>query len=156
MSSKVENVVKDFPERVTILLVDDHPLVLEGLQLSLSQFSGFHIVGCAMDGVDAVEKNHRLKPDVVVMDLRLPRLSGPEATRQIAQSSPRPKIIALSACDDLGSIRQMIEAGANGYVTKSGSLLDLPLAIQSVLEGKLYLDPSVARILEHHPEIKHA
>lgn len=123
---------------VEILLVDDHEIVRDGIQSLLENEIGFNIVAEAETGSKALEKCKKFEPDLVVMDINMPKMNGIEATRQIRSEFPKIKILALTMMDEDQHIRQMIEAGASGYILKSSSKIELVDAITTVLKGNHY------------------
>lgn len=120
----------------TVLVADDHQIIRDGLRLLFAQSSELEIVGEAADGEQAVALADQLRPDVVVMDVSMPRLSGAEATRTILGKHPHIKVVALSMHNDPYFIENMQDAGASGYVLKENAFETLLSAIQSVLGGK--------------------
>jgi DNA-binding NarL/FixJ family response regulator len=132
-----------------VIVVDDETLVREGLVTMLELMPGIEVVGSAADGEEAVELVARIAPDVVLMDLRMPRCDGVEATRRIRSEHPGTQVIALTTYADDRSILAAIEAGARGYLTKHSGARALRHAIETVLAGDAALEPSVqARLLE--------
>ncbi|MBW2275210.1 MAG: response regulator transcription factor [Deltaproteobacteria bacterium] len=131
----------------SVLLVDDHRMMLEGLRSVLEAESGYEVVGEALDGRTAVEMARTLEPDVVVMDIGMPDLNGVEATRQIMANDPDVRIVALSTHTDKRYVLAMLEAGASAYVLKVSAYDELRRAIGSVTEGKHYLSPDVAGVV---------
>lgn len=129
---------------VRILIADDHALLRQGLRLLLEQNKDLQVVGEAADGHTAVSMAAELKPDVVLMDIRMPDLNGMDATRQMLTNEPKMKVIALSAQCDTHSTQEMLRAGAAGYVVKGNPYDELAAAIKSVVSGKVYLSPNVA------------
>src|SRR4051812_15220052 len=101
-----------------ILIADDHPLFRAALRQLLNGGSGFDVVGEAVDGVDALELCRRLQPDLVLMDLGMPRMDGLEATQAIKREFPRTIVLVLTASVDLGSLSEALKAGAAGYILK--------------------------------------
>ena len=132
--------------RTKVLIVDDHPVVCAGLTAVLGVEPDIEIVGVAADGQSAVAQAELLSPDVVVMDVALPRLSGVEATRRIRALRPDIKVIGLSAMAERGSIQSMFDAGATGYLLKSAAADDLVAAVRVVSSGARYLCPALAAI----------
>lgn len=126
-----------------MMLVDDHPMMREGLRSVLKRRRNVTIVAEASNGQEAVELALKLKPDVIVMDIMMPESDGITATRQILTNLKDVKVIGLSASSDDDSVRQLLKAGASGFVVKDsicGELLD---AVAAVLAGKRYLSPTV-------------
>lgn len=126
-----------------LLLVDNHRLVLESLRTLLDQKNDLEVVGMAEDGRTALSMIEELSPDVVVMDIGMPRMNGMEATSQIADQFPRVKIVALSMHTDGKHVRSMLEAGAHGYVSKETASVELIRAIRKVRRGMKYLSSDV-------------
>jgi DNA-binding NarL/FixJ family response regulator len=131
-------------ESINILIADDHPVVREGLIAMLSREVDFNVVGEAKDGVEAVNKAKELKPDVVLMDLRMPEMDGVEAMRQIRSVMPDIKFIILTTYSDDDYIFSGIEAGARAYLLKDAPREDLFKAIRSVSRGESLIQPVVA------------
>lgn len=123
----------------TILLADDHPIVRQGLRTLLEAEPDFHVVGEAADGVEAVQLVERLHPDVLVLDLMMPGLSGLEVTWQASQRSPRTKIIILSMYANKPYLLEALRNGAAGYVLKKSTTEELVQAVQEVMAGRRYL-----------------
>jgi DNA-binding NarL/FixJ family response regulator len=127
-----------------IFLADDHAVVREGLKALISAQAGMVIVGEAADGLDACARVPELKPDVVVMDVSMPGLTGSEATERLRRECPQVKVLALTVHEDKGYIRQLLAAGAAGYVLKRTAPEELIRAIRVVAAGEVYLDSGVA------------
>jgi DNA-binding NarL/FixJ family response regulator len=130
--------------KVRVLIAEDHETVREGLKLILGAQSDIEVVGEAGDGLTAVERAQELMPDVVLMDISMPRLNGLRATKKLKESCPNVKIIALTRHKDDGYLQQLLSVGASGYVLKQSSSPELLHAIRSVAIGGKYLDPAVA------------
>src|SRR5215475_264154 len=133
------------PNKLTVLLVDDHALVRRGFRRMLEDEPSFQVVGEASDGLEAVELADRLKPEVIVMDCALPQINGIEASRRILVKQPGTAILMLSMHSEDTLVRQALGAGAKGYVLKNAMDLDLVSAIKKVAEGKTVLDPQITR-----------
>src|SRR5215469_9101113 len=131
-------------EKIRILLADDHAVVRQGFKMILAAQPDMEIVGEAGNGREAVEAAENLKPDVVVMDVAMPELNGIEATRRLADSSPRTRVLALSMHKDSVYVREILRAGARGYLLKDSIASDLLTAVRAVARGEGYLSPSVS------------
>jgi DNA-binding NarL/FixJ family response regulator len=127
-----------------VFLVDDHAVVREGLKALVNAHPGMTVVGEAADGSDACERVPSLKPDVVVMDVSMPGLTGSQATEWLLRNCPQVKVLALTVHEDKGYLRQLLSAGAAGYVLKRAAAEELVHAIRVVAAGGVYLDPSMA------------
>jgi two-component system, chemotaxis family, protein-glutamate methylesterase/glutaminase len=133
--------------RIKVLLVDDHRIVLDGLRILLEGEPDMQVLAIAEDGRAAVKLASELAPDIVVMDIRMPRVDGVEATRKILFAQPATKVIALSSDGDRRSVNGIFGAGATGYLTKQRAFGELVQAIRAVMAGKAYVSPEVARLL---------
>jgi DNA-binding NarL/FixJ family response regulator len=133
------------PNKISVLLVDDHSLVRRGFRRMLEDEPDIRVVGEAGDGQEAIRLALELKPKVIVMDCALPGTSGLLATRKILEKSPEQIILMLSMHSEETLVRQALDAGARGYVLKNAVDLELPAAIRKVAEGLTVLDPQVAR-----------
>lgn len=131
-------------QKIRILLADDHIVVRQGFRMILSAQPDMEIVGEAGNGREAVELAAALTPDVAVMDVTMPELNGIEATRRIATSSPRTRVLALSMHKDSVYVREILRAGARGYLLKDSIDSDLLAAVRAVAKGEGYLSPSVS------------
>ena len=129
---------------VRVLIVDDHALFRRGLMLVLESEAGIEVVGEAEDGEEAVAKAEAHAPDVVLMDVRMPKLSGIEATRAVAAALPTSKIIMLTVSDEEDDLYEAIKAGAAGYLLKEISIEEVADAIRAVVEGQSLISPSMA------------
>jgi len=128
---------------VRVVLADDQRLVRESLGTLLSLLDGIELVGSAADGAEAVALAAEHKPDVVLMDLRMPRLDGIDATRQLHERQPEVRVIALTTYADEESVLGALRAGAHGYLTKDAGSEDIRTAILTVAAGDAALDPAV-------------
>lgn len=129
---------------IRIVLGEDHSLVREGTRRILEQHPDLTVVGEAGDGQEVLELVERLRPDVAILDIRMPRLSGIEVLRRMKQSSPNTKAIMLTAYDDDDYILALMEAGASGYLLKTTRAADLVEAVRSVQQGEPVLHPAIA------------
>jgi NarL family two-component system response regulator LiaR len=132
-------------DTITLLLADDHVLVRQGTRELLEREEDLDVIGEAGDGLEAVELAAELQPDVVIMDIAMPKLSGIEATRKIKAAQPDSAILILSAYDDDQYIFALLEAGAAGYLLKDVPARELVDAIRAVYAGESILHPTVAR-----------
>ncbi len=131
---------------IKILIADDHEIVREGLRTLFDQQSDMEVVAEANDGHKAVQLAHKLVPDVVIMDISMPRMNGMEATRRIVGKHPGIKIIALSKHREKRFVRDMIDAGASGYVHKTCGYTQLLKAIRAALAHQRYFCPAVSDV----------
>jgi two-component system, NarL family, nitrate/nitrite response regulator NarL len=125
---------------ITILLADDHPVVREGIRSCLSAFGHLNIVGEACNGKEAIEQAKALKPNIVLMDINMPLINGIEATRAIATSLPKSRVVILTVVNSQQYVAEMIQSGAKGYVLKDAHPEELVEAIDEVNGGKLYFE----------------
>ena len=132
---------------VRTLVVDDHPIVRQGLAALLATTVDFEVVGQAADGVEAVELAARLRPDLVLMDLRMPRLDGVAATEAVLRDVPTARVVVLTTYESDDSILGAIEAGASGYLLKAAPEDELLAGLRSVVGGQVALAPSMAALL---------
>jgi two-component system response regulator NreC len=138
-----------------ILIAEDHTILREGLRALLSSEPRFDVVGEAEDGRNAVRCVETLGPDLVLMDLSMPRMSGLDAIREIKKTSPDTKIIALTVHKTEEYILTTLQAGADGYVLKDATHSELMMAIEQVLMGKRYLSPGISeKVIEGYLEGK--
>jgi DNA-binding NarL/FixJ family response regulator len=131
-------------KKIRILLADDHAMVRQGFRMILAAQPDMEIVGEAGNGRETVELAEKLHPDVVVMDVAMPELNGIEATRRLAVSAPRTRVLALSMYKDSVYVREILRAGARGYLLKDAIDRDLLSAVRSVASGEGYLSPAVS------------
>jgi DNA-binding NarL/FixJ family response regulator len=127
-----------------VLLVDDHTILREGVRALLADEPDIVVVGEAGDGEEAVEKVETLHPDIVLMDMVMPRMNGLEATDHIKRRHPEVKVLILSMYDDDEYVQQVIQAGASGYLLKGMAADDLITAIREVQAGSSFLNPAIA------------
>jgi DNA-binding NarL/FixJ family response regulator len=137
----------DDSKLIKILLVDDHALLRKGISLLLQEDNEIEVVGEASNGEEALEQVKALKPDIVVMDISMPKLNGIEATKQIVATSPESKVIALSIHSAKHFVEGMLDAGAAGYLLKESLPEELILAIRVVMDKQMYLSSAVTDIV---------
>lgn len=134
-------------QAVRILVADDHRMVREGIVRILEDADGFEVVAQAADGVEAVELTMKLKPDVVIMDLTMPRLSGLDAVRRIHETAPQMRILVLTVHEDEEYIVPIVKAGASGYLVKDSASTDLTDAVTALANGDTYFGRQASRVL---------
>ena len=137
-------------KKISILIVDDHPVVRQGIISFLEVQDDLEVKGEAADGEEAIRVVEELKPDVVLMDIVMPRMDGIEAMRQIKSSRPDTRIIVLTSFAENNKVWPAIQAGADGYLLKGTSPADLVKAIKSVYNGEPAIHPDIARKLMLH------
>ena len=133
-------------DQIRVLLADDQRVVREGLALLLGLLPEVEVVGTAADGEEAVERAAALRPDVVLMDLRMPRCDGVEATRRLRDQLPQTRVIVLTTYADDRSVIDALRAGARGYLTKDAGAAEISQALRQVVDGQAVIDPAV----QHH------
>ena len=131
-------------KKIGVLLADDHAVVRQGFKMILGSQPDMEIVGEAGNGREAVELAETLKPDVAIMDVAMPELNGIEATRRLASSAPHTRVLALSMHKDSVYVREILRAGARGYLLKDSGAADLVSAVRAVASGEGYLSPAVS------------
>jgi two-component system, NarL family, response regulator NreC len=134
-------------ERVRVLIADDHPLVRSGLRGLLERDGEFQVVAEAADGYEAIDLAVLHKPDVILLDVGMPRLSGPDAAQSISQKLPAARIVMLSMHSDEAYVLRALKAGARGYLLKASPEADVLTAIRAVAAGNAYFSPSITRPL---------
>ena len=133
--------------RVRILLADDHEIVRRGLRSLLEAKEGWEVCGEAITGLQAIEISKELKPDVVIMDISMPELNGLEATRQILKTTPQAEVLILTMHESEQLVRDVLDAGARGYILKSDAGRELVNAVQSLSDHKPFFTSKVSELL---------
>jgi NarL family two-component system response regulator LiaR len=136
-------------EAITILVVDDHAVVREGLRAFLGLQDGFEIVGEAADGEEALERAEQLDPDVILMDLVMPKRDGVSAMQELKQRAPRSRVIVLTSFLEDDRLLPALEAGAAGYLLKNSEPAELARAVRAAFAGDAVIDPTVAARVVH-------
>jgi DNA-binding NarL/FixJ family response regulator len=134
-------------EPIRVLIADDQRVVREGLAMVLGLLPGVEVVGTAADGTEAVALAGELRPDVVLMDLRMPRCDGVEATRLLREREPAVKVVVLTTYSDDQSVLDALRAGARGYLTKDAGGAEIRQALQQVVDDRAAIDPAVQQHL---------
>lgn len=129
---------------IRILLADDHAVVRQGFRMILSAQDDLEVIGEVANGREAVEQGQLLQPDLVIMDVSMPELNGIEATRRLLEVAPRCRVLALSMHKDSVYVREILRAGASGYLLKEAIDNDLLIAVRAVAKGQGYLSPAVS------------
>jgi two-component system response regulator NreC len=133
--------------KIRVLVVDDHTIVRDGICALLRLAGDIEVVGEAANGREALEMVRKLMPDVMLIDIAMPNMNGLEATRHIRKEFPRVKVLVLTQYDDKEHVFWAIEAGANGFISKTAASSDLASGIRSVHRGDSFLSPSAAKFL---------
>jgi DNA-binding NarL/FixJ family response regulator len=139
-------------EKTKILIADDHRVVIEGIKSALQEHPEFEVVGEALDGLQAVELTMSLEPDIVIMDISMPNLSGVEATRKIKELDPEIGIVIYTMYSDKEFVIDLFKAGISAYVLKDDPLSDLILALKAVKGGGTYFSTMAPTVLIRHME----
>ena len=130
-------------EKIRVLLADDHPLMTEGLRLMIGGWEEFEVVGVASDGAEAVELCRKPKPDIVILDMQMPKLSGSEVIVNVKSEMPEMRFVALTTFDDEETVRQAMEAGCNGFLLKVIEADKLKASLLSIQGGMNVYDKDV-------------
>jgi DNA-binding NarL/FixJ family response regulator len=141
--------------RVRVLVADDHTIVRKGLVSLLAESGECEVVAEAADGLEAVEKAQAMRPDVAILDLSMPRLSGLEAVRRIREALPQTRVLILTVHEEEEYILPLVRAGASGYLIKDSAVAELLAAVRALHAGHGYFGPQAARALAEqyrHPE----
>ena len=132
---------------ITILLADDHTIVRQGLKMILGSHADLKVIGEASNGNEAVELTAQLKPDVILMDVAMPEVNGIEATKRIVKGNPRARVLVLSMHKEAVYVREILKAGARGYILKDAIDTELISAVRSVARGDGYVSPAISGAL---------
>jgi DNA-binding NarL/FixJ family response regulator len=130
------------PDKITVLIADDHPLIIAGVRRMLEHLDDIEIVGEAHSGPELIFMTERRRPSVVLMDLRMPGVSGVECIERICQTNASTKVVVLSACDDRATIDAALRAGASAYVLKSAHVIDIASVLRQASSGAVFHAPS--------------
>ena len=134
-------------EKIRILLVEDHHIVRQGIKQLLKLHDNYEIVGDAGDGTSAIEKTKTLLPDVVVLDISIPKINGIETAKQIRTIDPDIKIIVLTMYEAKELITRMLDIGVSAYLNKESTDTDLAAAIEATMSGQMFFSPSVSKVM---------
>jgi len=132
---------------IRVLLADDHTMVRQGLKALLDAEPDIQVVGEASDGWETIQQAETLRPDVILMDITMPRLNGLEATRRLKKSLPKIQILALTMHTNEEYVREVLRAGAAGYILKEAAVSELVKAVRAVAKGESYLSPAASKVL---------
>lgn len=141
-------------KKTQILIADDHAVMRMGLTALFDTVPEFKIIGEASTGLEAVDKAHTLKPDIIIMDLMMPIMDGVAATRKIQQDTPNTKVLLLTTFGTSDGIAQALAAGATGAILKSASNEELITAVHTVASGKLFIAKDVQKLLKNEPPVQ--
>jgi len=133
--------------KIKVLLAEDHTIVRQGIRSLLEPQMDIEVIGEAEDGLDAVKKTEELRPDVVIMDISMPKLNGIDATRLIKKNVPNTKVLVLTMHELQEYVEQILRAGASGYLIKKTAMSELINAIRAVNQGLSFLSPSVSKMM---------
>jgi two-component system response regulator NreC len=135
------------PSRTRVMIADDHPLVRSGLRALFERGTEFQVVAEAADGYEAIDLAVLHKPDVILLDVGMPRLNGTDAAQSIAQKVPAAHIVIVSMHSDEGYVLKALKAGARGYLLKASPEADILAAVRAVAAGNAYFSPSTTKLL---------
>ncbi len=134
---------------IRLAIAEDHQSLIDGIKLLLDYEDGISIVGTANDGEALLEIVERKQPNVILMDIRMPKLNGIEATKEIKKKFPHTKVLAFTMFDQVEAIQQMLDAGASGYILKNSALKEVHEAILAVYKGETYFDANINTNILH-------
>ena len=134
-------------KKIKILVVDNHPFMREGIKTFLARHKRYVVVGEASNGQEAIGKTRQMAPDVVLMELNMPVMSGLEATRRLQKSAPRASVLVLTQHEEKNHILEIIQAGARGYVLKDGEMEELLQGLEAIGRGETFFSARVSNIL---------
>lgn len=140
--------------QINVLLADDHMMVREGIHQLLELEDNINVVGEAGDGVECIDAIYKLKPDVVILDINMPKMDGIAVLKTIREKNIPCKIIVLTFYNEIGIVQDAVECGANGYILKESDSTLLVKAINVVTSGEKYIQPSIASMLRQHKLIQ--
>lgn len=135
--------------KIRILISDDHPIVRSGLRQLLDAEADLQVVGEACDGLETLELTRSLCPDILILDIAMPKLSGLEVAQMVKTAAPETKVVILSMYEKEAYACQALEAGALGYILKGGPSDEIPVAIRAVYNGRYFLSPSITSSVVH-------
>ena len=135
------------PARLRIMIADDHPLVRSGLRFLLERENEFHVIAEAANGYEAIDLATLHKPDVILLDVGMPRLNGPDAALSISQKVPTARIVMVSMHSDEAYVLRALKAGARGYLLKASPEADVLAAVRAVAAGKAWFSPAITKLL---------
>ena len=135
-------------KKITVLLADDHPLMTEGLKLTISAWEEFEVVATASDGQEMIELSLKLNPDLVIADMQMPKVSGPEAVRQIKDRLPKVRVLALTTFSDPETVSEAMKAGCDGFLLKVIEPEKLRVSLLSVAGGLHVYDENAIKQME--------
>jgi len=145
------NLNNDQTNQISVMLVDDHPMVQGGLMACLAYYDDINIVGSINDGDEVLNKAKELQPDVIMMDISMPKMNGIDATEIVSEQLPNTRVLIFSMHDNPEFVRNAIEAGASGYILKDTSSEEVYFAIKSVAKGNTHFSSSISKMLLENP-----